>query len=83
MLRALIHIKREYEIDTELENIFLTKLNDFRIIIREKLIAKDYADLYLLKIKYCIDFEKMIDESKNTNTNIDINILMKYMSPLT
>lgn len=79
MLRALIHIKREYEIDTELENIFLTKLNDFRIVIREKLIVRDYTDLYLLKSKYCIDFEKMIDESKNTN--IDINILMKYMSP--
>lgn len=79
MLRALIHIKREYEIDTELENIFLTKLNDFRIVIREKLIAKDYTNLYLLKSKYCIDFEKMIEESENTN--IDINILMKYMSP--
>ena len=79
MLRALIHIKRGYEIDTELENIFLAKLNDFRIVIREKLIAKDYTYLYLLKSKYCIDFEKMIDESENTN--IDINILMKYMSP--
>lgn len=80
ILRALFYIKREFNIDKEIEEQFLNQLNSFRKIIKEKLDNKHIQELNTLKLTYCIDFEKMLFEQDN-NDNLDLNILLKYFAP--
>lgn len=80
ILRALFYIKREFNIDKEIEEQFLNQLNRFRKIIKEKLDNKHIQELNTLKLTYCIDFERMLFEQDN-NDNLDLNILLKYFAP--
>ncbi|GGD47539.1 hypothetical protein GCM10012288_22210 [Malaciobacter pacificus] len=80
ILRALLHIKREFNIDEEIEDQFLEKLENFRKIIKEKIDNKDFEKLNKFKLKYCIDFKKVLSEQNNSDS-FDLNILFKYTVP--
>ena len=72
ILRALLYIKREFEIDEKIEEQFLEKLKSFR--------KKSLDELTNLKLKYCIDFENILFEQNDSNS-LDLNILIKYIAP--
>jgi len=76
ILRALLYIKREYNLDEKIEEQFLEKLNNYKIIIQERLKDDKKEDLEVLKSNYCINFEKMIFELNEKS--LDLNILGKY-----
>lgn len=80
ILRALLHIKKEFSIDEKIEEQFLEKLKSFRKIIKEKIDNKDFEKLNKLKLKYCVDFEKVLSE-ENDSDSFDLNILFKYSAP--
>ena len=72
ILRALLYIKREFEIDEKIEEQFLEKLKSFR--------KKSLDELTNLKLKYCIDFENILFEQNDSNS-LDLNNLIKYIAP--
>jgi len=76
ILRALLYIKREYNIDEKVEAQFLEKYNNYKVIIKQKLKDNKKEELEALKLSYCIDFEKMFFELDEKS--IDLNILGKY-----
>ncbi len=79
ILRALLYIKREYNIDDKEEGQFFEKLNNYKAIIQQKLKYNKKEDLEVLKSNYCIDFEKMFCELDEKD--FDLNILGKYCIP--
>jgi len=80
ILRALLHIKKDFTIDEKIQKNFLEQLYSFRKIIKEKLDNKHIQELNTLKLKYCIDFEKVLFE-QNDSDSFDLNILFKYSAP--
>jgi hypothetical protein len=55
-------------------------LENFRKIIKEKIDNKDFEKLNKFKLKYCIDFKKVLSEQNNSDS-FDLNILFKYTVP--
>lgn len=79
VLRALLHIKRENNIEKNIENQFLDELSNYRLMIEKKLKEKDEEGLEVLKLEHCIDFEKMLPAFNGKD--FDLNILEKYVAP--
>lgn len=80
ILRALLHIKREFNIDEEIEKMFLNKLSSFRKTIKNMLDNKEIENLNKLKLTYCMDIERVLLE-QGDNQTLDLNILFKYIVP--
>lgn len=80
ILRALLHIKREFNIDEEIEKMFLNKLSSFRKTIKNMLDNKEIENLNKLKLTYCMDIERVLLE-QGDNQTLDLNILFKYTVP--
>lgn len=80
ILRALLHIKKEYINDKKIKDQFLEELHKYKEIIQHKLNEDDQIELKNLKLAHCIDFERMLSESEGQST-IDLKDLLKYMIP--
>ena len=87
MSRSLLYIREEYKINKEIEDMFVNRYNFFRKELNPLFKNKDYKEIVLLQKKYCINFEKILEESFdelyneiNNEINVNINIMMQHIS---